>query len=258
MTAMKTSLEVIAPSVEEAIQQGSAELGISPEMLDVEILDDGGKGFLGLGGRQARVRLTISFPQDEEVEEKAPEAQPTSAPSVTPEDVEFEQIALVATEAVVDELIQRMGFVADIKVRWGEKDEGSRIRPLLVDLNGDDLSLLIGRRGETLAALQYITRLIVGKEASRPVAVVIDVEGYRVRREAQLRKLARRMAQQATELQKTMTLEPMPANERRIIHVELRDDPDVYTESVGERDRRKVTIIPRKSTGEEFTPQELE
>ena len=184
MSGTKTSLEVIAPSVEEAIQKGAAELGISPEMLEVEILDDGGKSFLGIGGRQARVRLTISFPQDEE----APQDQPApSKPAVEPEadtaaldseQSEFEQIALVATEAVVGELIQRMGFVADVNVRWGEKDEGSRIRPLLVDLHGDDLSLLIGRRGETLAALQYVTRLIVAKEASQPVAVVIDVEGY--------------------------------------------------------------------------------
>jgi spoIIIJ-associated protein len=251
MSGTKTSLEVIAPSVEEAIEQGAAELGISPEMLEVEILDDGGKSFLGIGGRQARVRLTISYPQDEgEAEAEKTSSQPEilvepASADPAPVDTEFEQIAIVATEAVVGELIQRMGFVAEIQVRWGEKEEGGRIRPLLVDLHGDDLSLLIGRRGETLSALQYITRLIVAKEASQPVAVVIDVEGYRARREMQLRKLARRMADQAIDLQKTMTLEPMPSNERRIIHIELRDDPKVSTESVGERDRRKVTIIPR-------------
>jgi spoIIIJ-associated protein len=250
MSGTKTSLEVIAPSVEEAIEKGAAELGISPEMLEVEILDDGGKSFLGIGGRQARVRLTISFPQDKDEPEveKAPKQPEIEAPATVadpaPVDSEFEQIALVATDAVVGELIQRMGFVAEIDVRWGEKEEGSRIRPLLVNLHGDDLSLLIGRRGETLSALQYITRLIVAKEASQPVAVVIDVEGYRSRREMQLRKLARRMADQAIELQKTMALEPMPPNERRIIHIELRDDPAVSTESIGERDRRKVTIIP--------------
>ncbi|MEE8567530.1 MAG: R3H domain-containing nucleic acid-binding protein, partial [Anaerolineales bacterium] len=105
---------------------------------------------------------------------------------------------------------------------------------------------LIGRRGETLSALQYITRLIVGKELKQPVAVVIDVEGYRARRERQLRMLARKMAEQAIETGRTTTLEPMPANERRIIHIELRENPNVDTESIGEGDRRKVTVIPQR------------
>ncbi len=104
--------------------------------------------------------------------------------------------------------------------------------------------MLIGRRGETLSALQYIARLIVGKEMHRPVAIVIDVEGYRARREETLRRLARRMADQALERGQTLTLEPMPANERRIIHLELKDNPRVTTLSVGEGARRKVTIIP--------------
>jgi spoIIIJ-associated protein len=112
-------------------------------------------------------------------------------------------------------------------------------------LHGTDLSILIGHRGETLAALQYITRLIVGKELHRPLPIVLDVEGYRARRERQLRQLAQRMAQQAVERGRTMTLEPMPANERRIIHIELRDHAQVTTESIGEGEHRKVTIIPR-------------
>jgi spoIIIJ-associated protein len=139
-----------------------------------------------------------------------------------------------------------MGVRAKIEARWGEAQEPEQVRPLLVDILGNDLSILIGRRGETLAALQYITRLIVGKEVGEPVAVVVDVEGYRARREHQLRQLARRMASQAVDYDRTMTLEPMPANERRIIHLELRDHQDVYTESVGEGEHRKVTIIRRK------------
>ena len=138
-----------------------------------------------------------------------------------------------------------MGIKARVAARWGEKDPGARIRPLFVDVSGDDLGILIGRRGETLTALQYITRLIVAKELEEPVAVVIDIEGYRARREQQLRRLARRMADQAIELGRTMVLEPMPANERRIIHIELREHPSVTTESIGEGPRRKVTIIPK-------------
>ena len=119
-----------------------------------------------------------------------------------------------------------------------------KLRPLFVDIHGDDLSLLIGRGGDTLDAFQYIVRLILGKELKKPVPVIIDVEGYRARREQTLRRLARRMADQALERGRTLSLEPMPPNERRIIHIELRENPDVRTQSVGEGDRRKVTIIP--------------
>ncbi|HOV05793.1 MAG TPA: R3H domain-containing nucleic acid-binding protein, partial [Anaerolineaceae bacterium] len=105
------------------------------------------------------------------------------------------------------------------------------------------LSILIGRRSETLNALQYITSLIVSKELNRWVPLMIDVQGYRNRRERQLRQLGRRMAEQAVQSGRKQTLEPMPANERRVIHMELRNHPQVYTESVGEEPNRKVTIL---------------
>jgi spoIIIJ-associated protein len=239
MPARRTSLEVIAPSVEEAVARGAAELGLSPDDFEVEVLDEGGKGFLGLSARQARVRLTVrSMPSElgEQGEEEALEQAPGDGE---------EDEAVRTSREIVQELIQHMGVRARITARWGIADPDSEIQPLLVDLQGDDLGLLIGRRGETLAALQYLTRLIVSKELDRQVAVVIDVEGYRARRERQLRRLAQRMAEQAMELGRTMVLEPMPASERRIIHLELRDHPRVSTESTGEGAQRKVTIIPR-------------
>ena len=119
---------------------------------------------------------------------------------------------------------------------------------MLLDVRGNDLDPLIGRQGETVAALQYIVRLILSKEFGHSVDVVVDVQGHKQRREEQLRRMARRMAEQAAERQRVMTLEPMPANERRLIHLELRDHPDVITESVGEGTHRKVTIIPRQKT----------
>ena len=115
----------------------------------------------------------------------------------------------------------------------------------MVDVEGKDLSILIGRRSETLNALQYITGLIVSKELGRWVPLLIDIQGYRSRRERQLRQLGRRMADQAVQTGRKQTLEPMPANERRIIHLELRDHPQVFTESVGEEPYRKVTIALR-------------
>lgn len=245
MNETRTSIEAIAPSVEEAILKGAKEWGLPPESFDVEVLDEGTKGLLGFGVRQARVRMTVRSSSDtgradiksEETVRQASEMQS----SVEGSDEE----ALQITQDTVSELLQRMGIEARIEARWGEADAPGKIRPLFLDIHGDDLSILIGRRGETLTALQYITRLIVGKELKRPVAVLIDIEGYRARREQQIRRLAQQMAKQAIETSQTMSLEPMPAYERRIAHIELRENPDVDTVSVGERDQRKVTIIPR-------------
>jgi spoIIIJ-associated protein len=247
MSDPKTSIEIIAPSVNEAIARGSVELGLPEDALEVEVIDEGSRGFLGIGSRQVRVRLSIreEYTQLAESPKKEPPAELIpEEEEEAPQDSEEVQDAEVVTicHDTVSELLQRMGIEAEISAHWGEVSEGSHIRPLHVDVRGKDLSILIGRRAETLSALQYVTRLIVGKELKRPVAVVIDVEGYRARRERQLRQLARRMAQQTIERGRTMSLEPMPANERRIIHIELRNHPEVYTESVGEGDRRKVTL----------------
>ena len=235
MTETRTSLEIIAPTVEEAVARGVKEIGLPEDRLDVEVVDAGGKGFLGFGSRQVRVRLTVKTEKPEPQE--VIEAEPIPAAD--------DEEAVRVTKDTVYELLQRMGVRALVEARWAELDDQGNIRPLLVDVRGQDLSILIGRRGETLKALQYITRIIVGKELKRPVSVIIDVEGYRIRRERQLRNLARKMAEQAIETGRTMNLEPMPANERRIIHIELRDNPNVDTVSIGEGDRRKVTIIPQ-------------
>lgn len=245
MNETRTSIEAIAPSVEEAILKGAKEWGLPPEAFDVEVLDEGTKGLLGFGVRQARVRLTVRSSSDtDRVDVKREETVRQTSEMQSPVEGSDEE-ALQITQDTVSELLQRMGIEARIEAHWGEADAPGKIRPLFLDIHGDDLSILIGRRGETLTALQYITRLIVGKELKRPVAVLIDIEGYRARREQQIRRLAQQMAIQAIETSRTMSLEPMPAYERRVVHIELRDNPDVDTVSVGERDQRKVTIIPR-------------
>jgi spoIIIJ-associated protein len=233
------TIEITAPTVEEAIVQGAAELGVAKESLYVEILDEGGRSMLGLSSRPAHVRLTVLSGRSS----ARPAARP--APSVSDSAEDSEEALRVGRE-IVEELLQRMGVEAKVTSAWATPDPDSELSPLLVDIHGDDLSILIGRHGETLAALQYIARLIVGKELQHQVPMILDVEGYRERRERQLRQLARRMAEQAVECGRTMILEPMPAFERRIIHIELRDNPQVTTESVGEGDQRKVTIIPRQ------------
>jgi spoIIIJ-associated protein len=245
MKDTRPSLEIIAPTVEEAIAQGAAELGLPEASLEVEVLDEGGGGLFGLGSRQARVRLTVPSGEAKRSDGNAQRVETRSEVDEA-ETLDEEAEALRITQETVEELLERMNIQADIDAYWGTADTPGKIKPLHVKIHGDDLSILIGRRGKTLGALQYITRLIVGKELKRPVSVMIDVEGYRERREQQLRRLARRMASQAIEMSRTMSLEPMPAYERRIIHIELREDPQVETLSVGEGKRRKVTIIPKR------------
>jgi spoIIIJ-associated protein len=250
----KTTLEVIAPTPEEAIEKGLEQLGLSEDMVEIEVLDAGSRGLLGIGGRQARVRITIKT-FESLIDEHKPkitdierEEQVDSDLSSQAVEIDFsnlsadEQQNLKTVQSVVVELLERMRIKADVKVKYVDPQDDKDQRLALVDIEGKDLSILIGRRSETLNALQYITSLIVNKELGRWVPIQIDVQGYRTRRERQLRQLGRRMAEQAIQTGRKQTLEPMPANERRVIHLELRDHPQVFTESVGEEPYRKVTI----------------
>jgi len=158
---------------------------------------------------------------------------------------------LEQARSVLQDLLALMQVHAEVAAAYGQADPEAEGPVIVLDIQGEDLDPLIGRRGETLAALQYIARLILSKQFARNVDLVVDVQGHKQRCEDQLRRMARRMAEQAAQRQRVMTLEPMPANERRIIHLELREHPDVTTESVGDGDRRKVTIIPKAKAGGE-------
>jgi spoIIIJ-associated protein len=252
----RTTLEKIAPSVEEAVSEGLAELGLTAEAVDVEVLDSGSRGLFGVGSRQARVRLTVkNIPPILDGGAKNTETIPATTASGSDKDasVEISEEAfnvlddnlLFVSRQTVAELLEKMKVSAHIEVRYGDLDEEGQ-RPVLVDVQGDDLSVLIGRRAEILNALQYIVNLIVSKQVERWVQVVIDVQGYRARHERQLRQMAQRMADQAMKAGRRQVLEPMSAGDRRIIHLELREHPGVTTQSVGEEPTRKVTIIPKE------------
>jgi len=251
MTEQRPTLEKIAPTIEEAIEEGLDELGLPREAVEVEILDEGNKGLFGLGSRQARVRLTIKGESERTSEVVAPEiidtqpkepAIPESAPEEADTTLSDEDQDLHVARDTVVELLEKMKVSADVTASYVVDEEYNGRKPILVDIHGDDLSILIGRKAETLNALQYIASLIVGKELGRSVPLTVDVEGYRSRREKQLKQLAKRIAAQVVETGRSQALEPMPASERRIIHIELRNHPDVYTESAGDGDRRKVVI----------------
>jgi spoIIIJ-associated protein len=246
----RTNLEVIADSVDEAVEQGLAQLGLPKDSVNVEIVDPGSRGFLGIGGRQARVRLTVRQEGEAAAEpQSAARGKPKPAATSTQPGAGVATPAggdelLETTSATVHTLLSKMKVDAEITTAYGESDDDGDV-PVLVDIRGEDLSVLIGRRSETLNALQYIAGLIVSKQAGRYVQLVLDVEGFRNRREKQLRQLARRMAEQAVSTGKRQVLEPMSAADRRVIHIELREDTSVTTESIGADPNRKVTIVPR-------------
>ena len=275
----KPTLEIIAPTVEEALAQGLAQLGLPAEAVSMEVLDAGTKGLFGLGGRQVRVRLTIKSEEgtanadpppatsktDKESLKQTPQPAPVSppaasdalnktsdsesqspAPSLATEKNGEQDELLNLAEDTVSKLLYHMNLQAQVSANYEESDREDR-RTIHVDVRGDDLSILIGRRSETLNAFQYVASLMVGKEVQQWVQLVVDVEGYRSRREKQLRRMARRMAEQAIKTGRRQVLEPMSSNERRIIHLELREHPAVTTESIGEEPYRKVTIIPEES-----------
>ena len=286
----KPTLEIIAPTVEEALAQGLAQLGLPAEAVSMEVLDAGTKGLFGLGGRQVRVRLTVNdgtvapaatvesaaapsaakaapsrrAPAERRSAKsaktssravskpKAPSAMPVEprtvsqspGPSAMSSSLDDHDAVLDTSESIISKLLYHMGLEAQVSAHYGEPRDDRR--PIMVDVRGSDLGILIGRHGETLDSFQYIAALMIGKESGQFVHLVVDVEGHRDRRERQLRQLARRMAEQVLKTGRKLTLEPMRPAERRIIHLELRDHPAVTTESVGEEPHRKVTIIPKE------------
>ncbi len=239
-------------------------LGVRREQVDVEILNEGSRGVLGFGAENAQVRLvvkppptpspprSVSAPQPAprpahvaEEPSPAPEArkratvrEPDSVPSPTaPEQVGRE---------ILTDLLRLMGIGASVESRLGEElAEEGQPPPFILNITGDDLGLLIGRRGETLRALQYLVRLMVSHRLKRWSNLVVDVEYYRVRRKRTLERLAQRVAKDVAQTGRMQALEPMTAYDRRLVHVALRNHPRVTTRSVGEGERRKVTIVPR-------------
>jgi spoIIIJ-associated protein len=218
MTDTPTFIEVSGANEDDAVAQGLFELGVEEDEVDIEILDEGDPAT----DTPTKVRLTV----------RPVTRQP-------------ENEVVAGARTTLQELLSKLRVRGRVEAHWGEAADETEEQPLMLNVEGDDLGMLIGHKGETLASLQYITRVIAAKRLGKAVNVVVDVENYKERREEQLRRLAKRLADQATQQGRTMSLEPMPANERRVIHLALRDRTDVTTESVGEGRSRKVTIVPK-------------
>ncbi|TMF12681.1 MAG: protein jag [Chloroflexi bacterium] len=248
------SVEVSAKTVDEAIDIALEDLGLKRSEVDIEVLTPGKPGLFGLGGEQARVRVTALVettrrPAEDGVEEPIPEELLGERVEIKDLDAEEVQYA----HQFLRELLILMDISADVSVREPETPaDGLGRATAVLDVEGDDLGLLIGRRGTTLSALQYLINVLVTRKLGSRVLVTVDVEAYHRRREDTLRGLARRMADRVRQSRRPMTLEPMPAAERRIIHIALADDASVITASTGFGEDRKVVIRPRGNGGPHY------
>jgi len=274
------SLKVSGKTVEEATQKALEQLGVSREEVEVTVVKEGKRGVLGLGAEEAVVKVQLLAAASEKPEKPEKAEKPTKPKKAEkpakpkkpekaekpkkakepekPEEVEEREkpekpekpevagdlagMAASVLETLLTQLELKAQVAAEMKPPLG--GEGAQV--IALNVKGDDLGILIGRRGQTLAALQHIVRLIVAHQAKARVPIMIDVEGYKQRRYDALQALARRVADEVKTRGRPFALEPMPAYERRIIHLTLADSPDVTTESTGEGEVRKVVIVPRK------------
>ncbi|MDN5346573.1 MAG: spoIIIJ-associated protein [Clostridia bacterium] len=203
-------IESSGRTVEEAIEAALKELGAKREEVEVQILEEGNRGFLGLlGSRLARVRVVLPDSPADHV------------------------------RSFLREILSAMGVSAELEIRHREGY-------IFCTIHGRDLGILIGRRGETLDALQYLVNLAVNKLIRDRIKIVLDVEGYRRKREQALIRLAKRLSEKVKSTGNRVILEPMTPHERRIIHTALQNDQQIYTFSEGEEPYRKVVISLRR------------
>lgn len=270
------SVEASGKTIEDAILQALNRLGRTRDEVEVVVLQEPSRGARGMGVREARVRVYVAAdravahgvapagagsypPADEELydegdgyqeyegedefegEDRLTDELTTAAlADVMPEDVTTEEVAIEALR----QILGHMGVQAEVEVRPATDEE-----PLTLNvqpLGPQPLSVLIGRRGETLASLQFVVNMIVSKQAGRRERVVVDAQNYRERREANLQQMAQRVANQVRQSGAPVMLEAMPPNERRIIHMALAEHEDIATESTGEGEQRRVVVSLRK------------
>ncbi len=251
------TIETTGKTPEEAIEAALDQLGAGRDEVEIDVVSEGRGGLLGIGSEPAIVRVTLTESADESPAENEaePESQPDALANFTPFADEFdddyddfeeeeEETSEVVKEGydVLSTLLNKMGVSADVYLRepYTGDDEGP-----VFEIEGDDSGLLIGTRGETLRALQFIVSFLVSRRMGERTNLMVDVEGYQQRRYDSVANLARRVAQRVAQRGRSIPLEPMPPNERRQVHMALADRSDVVTESDGYGDRRKVVIHPK-------------
>ncbi len=245
---MQKSIEFRGKTGEEAISKALAELGLERDDISIEIVERGKSGFLGIGAVDAVVRVTYDAPEEpdeapEPVKAAAPKAetaQQTAAPAkpAVPEEKrpKAEGAQAERTETFLRGLLERMGVQAEMEIT--DRQGGG----LDVQLSGSGIGAVIGRRGETLDAIQHLTNYAVNRGSDRRAHINVDAEGYRAKREESLVHLAEKMAAKAIKYKRSMALEPMNSYERHVIHTALQDYEGVTTSSTGTEPNRRVVV----------------
>ena len=253
------TIETTGKTPEEAIEAALGQLDAGRDEVQIDVVSEGRGGLLGIGSEPAVVRVTLLESEDKTAEDNEPddEAQPDALaefaafaddPDDDMEDIEDHEEEGETSEVVrvgydvLSTLLGKMGVTADVYLR--DPYTGDEEGPVF-EVEGEDSGLLIGTRGETLRALQFIVSFLVSRRMGERTNLMVDVEGYQQRRYNSVANLARRVAQRVAQRGRSIPLEPMPPNERRQVHMALADHSDVVTESDGYGDRRKVVIHPK-------------
>ena len=231
---MIKTLEKSARTEDAAIAEALAELGLDRDDVSVEILERAKSGFLGIGACPAVVRVSYECEDEEPVEEPAPAVEAKAeqpAPAVVDEPAEY-----AAIRAFLTGLLERMGVKAEMEISPRENGGVS------VNLTGSAMGAIIGRRGETLDAIQHLTNCVVNRGNDKHTHISVDAECYRNKREESLTKLAEKMAEKAIKYKRSMALEPMNSYERHVIHTALQNYEGVSTSSTGVEPNRRVVV----------------
>lgn len=235
-----TITEKNAKNKELAIEAALNELGVTREEVEIEVLDEGSKGFLGIGARDARVRVTLINGKEEQVSEAvapAPEKKAVSAAKPKKESLGGPE---EDAKKFLADIFDAMNLDVNIDAKMDDLS-------MSIDLSGDNMGIVIGKRGDTLDSLQYLTSLVVNQRSEDYIKVSIDTENYREKRTEALLALSTRLSEKVARTGKKFTLEPMNPYERRIIHSNLQDSETVTTYSVGSEPYRKVVIAPKNA-----------
>jgi spoIIIJ-associated protein len=221
------SREYSGRTVDEAIEIALDKLGLAREEIKVTVLKEGKSGVFGIGAEEAKILV--------EAEERP---EPGNIADSNASEITF---------GILEKILGLMEFNATVEPEEAlTLDDTENAPTITFNITGDDdIGILIGRHGQTISSLQYLLRVMVAKKLKSPPPIVVDIDGYKKRRYEALRATAKRLAEQVKTRKTPFTLEPMPAFERRIIHLTLADDPNVTTQSIGEGEARKVVIMPK-------------
>lgn len=236
--------EFSAKTVNEAITEACTKLGVASDRLDIEVVEEGSSGFLGIGSKPAVIKARIK--EENAVEETvAPVTEKAAAPAPAPAatakvSVSSDKLEEVAKEFLND-VFKAMKIEATVKTSYDEAE-----KTMDIEINGDDMGMLIGKRGQTLDSLQYLVSLVVNKGSEDYIRVKVDTENYRARRKETLENLAKNISFKVKRTKRSVSLEPMNPYERRIIHSALQNDKYVTTHSEGEEPFRRVVITLKK------------